>query len=71
MASLTVAEFAYLLTIRQLFITPSFPRRVVTIGLILAALWHIAFLRVPSGADEDIHRYVWDGRLQRSYSFAP
>jgi alpha-1,6-mannosyltransferase len=65
MASLTVAEFAYLLTIRQLFITPSFPRRVVTIGLILAALWHIAFLRVPSGADEDIHRYVWDGRLQR------
>jgi hypothetical protein len=28
-------------------------------------VWHIEFLRVPSGADDDIHRYVWDGRLQR------
>jgi hypothetical protein len=26
---------------------------------------HIAFLRLPAGADDDIHRYVWDGRLQR------
>ncbi len=44
---------------------PTFSRRVVVIGLILAAVWHIAFLRLPSGADDDIHRYVWDGRLQR------
>jgi alpha-1,6-mannosyltransferase len=28
-------------------------------------VWHIEFLRVPAGADDDIHRYVWDGRLQR------
>ena len=42
-----------------------FPRRVVVIGLVLAAVWHIAFLRLPPGADDDIHRYVWDGRLQR------
>ena len=41
------------------------PRRVVVIGLLLAAVWHIAFLRQPPGADDDIHRYVWDGRLQR------
>ena len=40
-------------------------RRVVVVGLVLAAVWHIAFLRVPSGVDDDIHRYVWDGRLQR------
>src|SRR5205085_9861967 len=32
---------------------------------ILAAVWHIEFLRVSPGADDDIHRYVWDGRLQR------
>ena len=38
---------------------------VVLIGLVLAAVWHFAFLRVPPGADDDIHRYVWDGRLQR------
>lgn len=65
MASLALAEIAYLLSIRQFFVVPKFPRHVVVIGLVLAALWHIEFLRVPSGPDEDIHRYVWDGRLQR------
>jgi alpha-1,6-mannosyltransferase len=65
MASLTLAGIVYLLAIRELFAAPRFSRRVVVIGLILAAVWHIAFLRVPAGADDDIHRYVWDGRLQR------
>lgn len=65
MASLTVAEIAYLLAIHQFFVTPEFPRRVVVVGLLLAAVWHIAFLRQPSATGEDIHRYVWDGRLQR------
>jgi alpha-1,6-mannosyltransferase len=65
MASLTLAGIAYLLAIRELFATPRFSRRVVVIGLILAAVWHAEFLRVPAGADDDIHRYVWDGRLQR------
>jgi len=65
MASLTLAGIAYLFAIREFFATPRFSRRVVIIGLVLAAVWHIAFLRVPPGADDDIHRYVWDGRLQR------
>jgi len=65
MASLTLAGIAYLLAIREFFTTPEFPRRVVVIGLVLAAMWHLAFLRLPPGADDDIHRYVWDGRLQR------
>jgi hypothetical protein len=69
MASLTVAGIAYLLAIREFFATPKFERRisrrVVVIGLVLAAVWHIEFLRLPAGADDDIHRYVWDGRLQR------
>jgi alpha-1,6-mannosyltransferase len=65
MASLTLAGIAYLLAIRELFTTPRFSRRVVVIGLVLAAVWHIEFLRLPAGADDDIHRYVWDGRLQR------
>jgi alpha-1,6-mannosyltransferase len=65
MASLTFAGIAYLFAIREFFATPRFSRRVVVIALVLAAVWHIAFLRVPSGADDDIHRYVWDGRLQR------
>ncbi|MEY2395534.1 MAG: alpha,6-mannosyltransferase [Acidobacteriaceae bacterium] len=65
MASLTLAGIAYLLAIREFFATPRFSRRVVVIGLVLAAVWHIEFLRVPPGADDDIHRYVWDGRVQR------
>ncbi len=65
MSSLTLASLAYLLAIREFFLTPRFPRRVVILGLILAAVWHIEFLRIPSAAGEDIHRYVWDGRLQR------
>src|SRR6201997_1595765 len=65
MASLPVAGIAYLLAVREFFATPRFPRRVVVLGLFLAAVWHIEFLRVPAGADDDVHRYVWDGRLQR------
>jgi hypothetical protein len=65
MASLTLAGIVYLLAIREFFATPTFSRRVVVIGLVLAAVWHIEFLRAPAGVDDDIHRYVWDGRLQR------
>jgi alpha-1,6-mannosyltransferase len=65
MASLTLAGIVYLLAIREFFATPGFPRRVVVIGLVLAAAWHVEFLRLPAGADDDIHRYVWDGHLQR------
>jgi hypothetical protein len=65
MASLTLAGIVYLLAIREFFATPRFPRRVVVLGLVLAAVWHVEFLRLPAGADDDIHRYVWDGRLQR------
>jgi alpha-1,6-mannosyltransferase len=65
MASLTFACILYLLAIRELFATPRLPRRIVIIGLVLAAVWHVAFLRLPPGADDDVHRYVWDGRLQR------
>jgi hypothetical protein len=65
MAAVTLSGVAYLLGIREFFTTPKFPRRVVVLGLILASVWHIEFLRVPAGADDDVHRYVWDGRLQR------
>jgi hypothetical protein len=65
MISLTLAGIVYLLAMREFLCTPRFPRRVVIIGLVLSALWRIEFLRLPAGADDDIHRYVWDGRLQR------
>ncbi|MGA7849305.1 MAG: hypothetical protein WCA13_09370 [Terriglobales bacterium] len=65
MASLALAGIVYLLAIREFFATPRFPQRVVILGLVLAAVWHAEFLRLPAGVDDDIHRYVWDGRLQR------
>src|ERR1700719_83904 len=63
--TLAVAGIAYLLAIREFFSTPKFPRRFIVIGLAVAALWHIPFLLLPPGSDDDVHRYVWDGRVQR------
>jgi hypothetical protein len=63
--TLAIAGVAYLFSIREFLSTPKFPRRVIVIGLALAALWHLPFLLMPAGADDDVHRYVWDGRLQR------
>ena len=60
-----VAGIAYLLAMREFFFTPKFPKRVILIGLGLAAVWHLLFLLKPPGPDDDIHRYVWDGRVQR------
>jgi alpha-1,6-mannosyltransferase len=60
-----VAGIAYLLAIREFFSTQSFPRHVIVIGLVLAALWQIPFLLQQPGLDDDVHRYVWDGRVQR------
>ncbi len=62
---LAVAGIAYLLAMREFFSTPQFPRRVIVIGLVLAAVWHLLFLLQAPGLDDDIHRYVWDGRVQR------
>src|ERR1700730_14810336 len=62
---LAVAGVAYLLAIRELFSTAEFPKRVVFFGLALSVLWHFQFLRMPPGLDDDIHRYLWDGRVQR------
>jgi hypothetical protein len=65
MSALTLAGSAYLIAVHQLFSTSRLPKRVIFIGLALAAFWHVLFLRLPPGVDDDIHRYVWDGRLQR------
>src|SRR6185312_8985083 len=62
---LLLAGVAYLFAIREFFCIPEFPKRVILIGLIFAAVWHVAFLAIPTGSDDDIRRYVWDGRLQR------
>jgi alpha-1,6-mannosyltransferase len=65
MASLALGCMVYLFAVREFFSTPRFPRRLVVLGLVLAAVWHVELLRLPPGVDDDIHRYIWDGRLQR------
>ena len=62
---LLVAGVAYLLAVREFFHTRQYPRHVVLVCLALAAIWQIAFLMTPPGADDDVHRYLWDGRVQR------
>lgn len=62
---MSVAGIAYLFAIREFFTAPKFPRRVIVVGLVLAAVWHVPFLLTPPGSDDDVHRYVWDGRVQR------
>jgi alpha-1,6-mannosyltransferase len=62
---MAVAGIAYLLAIREFFATPQFSQRVIVTGLMLAALWNVPFLLASPGLDDDIHRYLWDGRVQR------
>jgi hypothetical protein len=65
MIPLAVAGIVYLLAMCEFFSAPELPHRVTVIGLVLAALWHLPFLLMSPGLDDDIHRYVWDGRVQR------
>ena len=60
-----VAGIAYLFAIREFLSTPRFPKHVIVAGLVLAALWHIPFLFAQPRLDDDVHRYLWDGRVQR------
>lgn len=62
---LIVAGLSYLFAVRELFSTPNFPKYVLVVALALSGAWHVLFLLEPPGPDDDIHRYVWDGRVQR------
>src|SRR4051794_6044394 len=65
LASLLFAGITYLLAVRELLSAQKFPKRVVVFGIALAGLCHLLFLWLPAGSDDDIRRYVWDGRVQR------
>jgi alpha-1,6-mannosyltransferase len=65
LVGLAIAGIAYLLAVREFWRTQQFPRQIVFTCLALAALWRIPFLMTPPGPDDDIHRYLWDGRVQR------
>jgi alpha-1,6-mannosyltransferase len=65
MVPLAVAGVAYLLAIREFLSASKFPKHVIVIGLAFSAMWHVLFLEKPPGVDDDVQRYVWDGRVQR------
>jgi len=67
MTALALAGTMYLLVIGEFSSRrgATFSFRVVAVGLVLAGVWRVEFLRLSPGADDDIHRYVWDGRVQR------
>src|SRR5262249_48203991 len=50
LAASAVAGIAYLLAIRELFVTPGIPKRAIIFCLALAAVWHVLFLRVSPRA---------------------
>ena len=60
-----IAVLAYLLALREFVRVPAFPRHVVFVCLALAILWRVPLLMTPVAVDDDIDRYVWDGRVQR------
>jgi len=62
---LAAAGIAYLAAIHQLSKTPRLPRHTIFICLALSILWRIPFFLIPAGPLDDLHRYVWDGRIQR------
>ena len=64
-AWLVIAGLAYSLAIRELFSASNVPKRIVMIALAFSAVWHVVFLLQPPGMDDDIRRYIWDGRVQR------
>jgi hypothetical protein len=60
-----VASIAYLFAIREWMRTPKYPRRVLLVCVAMAAAWRVPYILVRPGPQDDILRYVWDGRLQR------
>jgi hypothetical protein len=65
LTALGVAAVIYLCAIRELNRTPKYPRHVVVICLAIAAMWRVPFLLAPPGPQDDVMRYLWDGRVQR------
>ena len=63
--ALGVAGVAYLLAIREFIRTEKYARHVILVCLAMSAAWRMPFLLVPPGSQDDVLRYVWDGRVQR------
>jgi alpha-1,6-mannosyltransferase len=61
---LGIAGVAYLLSVREFFLTQQYPRHIIFACLALSGVWRVPFLLKPATSQDDLRRYVWDGRLQ-------
>ena len=65
LTALGAAGIAYLLAIREFLRTPKYGRHVILVCLAMSAVWRVPYLLVRPGPQDDVLRYVWDGRVQR------
>ena len=60
-----VAGVAYLVVLRRVWHAPEAPRRLFFSALAFAVLMRAPVAVAPVSADNDMIRYLWDGRIQR------
>ena len=63
--TLGIAALAYLFMIREFTRGHQYSRLVVYTCLALGTAWQVPFFLVTPGPQDDVLRYLWDGRLQK------
>ncbi len=60
----SVMAGAYLLLLRRVWVGPAGPRRLLYAAFAIAAVVRLPLAAAPVGRDNDMMRYLWDGRVQ-------
>lgn len=63
---LALAGLAYLMSLSELQRARTGSRVALVVCLAFALAWRVLLVREPSGLHDDMHRYLWDARLQRA-----
>jgi alpha-1,6-mannosyltransferase len=64
-ACLAAAAGAYLAMLHAVWRTPQAPHRLLRTAFLFALAFRVPLAIAPVGADNDMVRYLWDGRVQR------
>ena len=65
LAVVAVTSCCYILILARAQNAPAEPRRLLFIALLLAVLFRVPPAVAPVGPDNDMVRYLWDGRVQQ------
>ena len=63
---LALAGIAYLASLSELQRARTGSRVALAVCIALGLGWRVLLIREPSGLHDDVHRYLWDARLQRA-----